>query len=148
MIPLDLTLLVGVGIYKCSFTCHSTVLLELVEGHFKRKGWATSLEKDGTRKKVLREVPNNLMFKARLRQLLSDICITKVRTLSDILYQQHEHQKLVFWFCFGSDTDLRRNNSKVAQEQQKLLKRINGREGLECHTRKYLEWISFAIQGT
>lgn len=48
--------LMGVGIYKLPFTCHSTVLVALAEANFESADRVASFEKDETNEEVLREI--------------------------------------------------------------------------------------------
>lgn len=65
MVPLDLFSLVGAGMCKPSFMCHSTMLVELTKVCFVSVEWTASFKKNGAGVEVLRKVPNNGVFKAR-----------------------------------------------------------------------------------
>lgn len=64
----DLFSLVVVGVYKHSFMCLRTVLVELARVHLVCAKLAAQFEKDGTKIKVSREGFHNRVIEASLRQ--------------------------------------------------------------------------------
>lgn len=61
-----------VSIFKRSVKYRSTALVELAQAHIESLKGAASFEKDGIKENLLRVASNNGVWKAHLRQLLSD----------------------------------------------------------------------------
>lgn len=131
VVPLDPFGLVGVGIFKRSFSSESTVLIALAEAHFESAEWAASFEKEATKEEVLSEVCNNGVLRARLRQCLSDACSSAKRKARDELFQQVGYQRLVSRFAVSSDVDLKEKKEEIRQAQEKLLKTVEGSDELD-----------------
>lgn len=74
---LDPFLLMRVGIHKRTCMFKSTVLVELKEALYEGAEWATNFGKGAREKEDLREVSNNSVLKARLKQLFTKMCSTK-----------------------------------------------------------------------
>lgn len=61
--------LLGIGIYRRSFRCHSAMVVALTDAPVKSIEWAASIEHNEAKEDVLREINNNGVLKARLRRL-------------------------------------------------------------------------------
>lgn len=67
VVPLDPYSVVGLAIYKRSFTSESVALLQNTEAHFDSAKRASSFEEEATKAEVVGEVSRNNVLIARLR---------------------------------------------------------------------------------
>lgn len=113
MVQLDQLWLAGVGIFKRSYTCHNTMVVELVEAHFENADWAVSFEKDGTKIEAFGKVSNKGVLQARLRQLMPDSCSERKKTARGMSFQLHGYQKLILRFGVANYMDQRGKKAEV-----------------------------------
>lgn len=94
------------------------MLVQLAEAHYERTEWAASFEEGATNEDVLREVYNNAMMVARLRQLLLYTCRERKKAMEYFSFQLHRYRRLVSRFSAASDMHLRDKKEEVAQAQE------------------------------
>lgn len=117
--PLDMLVLVGVSIYKQSFTFGSTMQMELAEAHFESKEWITSFKKGATKAEMLNGASINGVLKACPRQSLSDTCRSRKKTTWNMFFQLFGQQRLLkkrFWVTTDADLWGKRKNSASRRE--------------------------------
>lgn len=71
------------------------------------------------------------MLKAQVMQSVSDNCSGRKRTVRHVLFQLLGYEKVVSAFFVASDLGLREKKEKIAQAQEKQLKRTQSNEKLE-----------------
>lgn len=128
MVSLRLFLLVEVRIYTRSCTSHSTVIAELAVALFESTEWDASLERNGTKEGFLREIPNNVVLKARLRKSQLDTCSGSKSLARDILLQLLLYQMLISGFPVVKHMYITENKEEITQAQEMLLERLDGTE--------------------
>lgn len=87
--------------------------------------------KKATEEKVLREICNNGVWNASLKQSLSHTGTAKKRTAGCMLLQLLEYRRQVQRFSVTSSWNLSKKKEKIPQAQEKLPTTVKGSEELE-----------------
>lgn len=83
-----------------------------------------SSNKEVSKEVVLIKIYNTGMWKACIRQALSDICDVRKRRERGSLSQRFEYQRLLLWFFVACNTVFIEEKEEIVKTQQKLLKMV------------------------